>query len=322
MTPDAFAEIVARANLAPSVHNVQPARWRLLPDGVEILCDGDVALTTSDPLGRDAGLSCGAAVEATVLALSTIGQGVDVHITWAGAPQGRTLGPVARLTFAGDVAPLPLATQLENRATFRGPFEEEPAALFGWTPESAILVTDKTRIHQIAIANDAASLRQIRQAGVRTELRDWMRLSARHPRAGRDGMDRDALRMSGIEAIGAGLVLGPLWPLVDRLGLTKGLLAEADATRTAPVIAAFNRPDGEDPVTSGRAYLSMWLAATALGFAGWPMAALTDDPESRAEMTRLVALPQGRRLIQMIRFGKPTSDLPRRARRPISELIV
>ena len=100
------------------------------------------------------------------------------------------------------------------------------------------------------------------------------------------------------------------------------MTAEAAATRTAPVIAGFHRAAEEDPVSSGRQYLRLWLAATSLGMAGWPMAALTDDPEARAEMERLLVLPPGRRLIQVLRFGMPTDAAPPRARRPLSELIV
>lgn len=33
LTPDLLRELVAEARLAPSVHNIQPTRWRLLGDG-------------------------------------------------------------------------------------------------------------------------------------------------------------------------------------------------------------------------------------------------------------------------------------------------
>jgi nitroreductase len=33
LTPELLRELVAEARLAPSVHNIQPTRWRLCPDG-------------------------------------------------------------------------------------------------------------------------------------------------------------------------------------------------------------------------------------------------------------------------------------------------
>ena len=65
-----FEAIVALANLAPSIHNAQPARWRLVGKTIEIGADRSIILPQADPTGRHIGLSCGAALEATVLALS------------------------------------------------------------------------------------------------------------------------------------------------------------------------------------------------------------------------------------------------------------
>lgn len=66
-------ELVSQANLAPSVHNTQPARWSFAGDKIEILADPSTFLTIGDPSLRDAGLSCGAALEGTVIALKSMG---------------------------------------------------------------------------------------------------------------------------------------------------------------------------------------------------------------------------------------------------------
>jgi nitroreductase len=39
LTPELLDELVAEARLAPSVHNIQPTRWRLLADGRLALVD-------------------------------------------------------------------------------------------------------------------------------------------------------------------------------------------------------------------------------------------------------------------------------------------
>lgn len=314
--------VVARAALAPSVHNVQPARWRRDEAGLILLCDTDAGLATGDPTGRDAGLSCGAALEAMVLALSAEGVGAEVSPTQRGLGPGRGLVEVATLRLSAGAEEQGLHRQLERRFTWRGAFREGTPELFGWDRSDARLVLDRKGRAFLAEANDAASRAVLQDRAFRRELLHWMRLSDRHDRAGIDGMDRAALQLSRAEALAAPLVFGPLWPLLNATGLTRKVTSEAAPTLSAPVIALFHRPVEEDAVTSGRAYLRMCLEAASLGFAGWPMAAIGDHrPTAEAVSARFGIGPE-RRLVQAIRFGKPTGEAPARARRPLSELLL
>lgn len=323
MTPDAFAALVARAALAPSVHNTQPARFRL--DGGRILIGADPAvfLAAGDPDRRDAGLSCGAAVEALVLALSEGGVGAAVEDRWAA--DDRTTLPGYRLaavvTPGGAVAPDPLAAMLEWRFTHRGTFSAGGPPL-GWQPADAILIGDPAGKARIAALNDAVSLKILRRREDRAELLRWMRLTPRHPGWGRDGMNREALRMTPFEGWAAGLALGPLWGVLDLMGITRGITAEAAKTTTATVITAFHRPAGESPVGTGRAYLRLTLDAAAQGLAMWPMAALTDDTETRVQLEAELRVPEGHRLVQILRLGRADRPAPPRARRAVRELLV
>lgn len=323
MTPDAFAALVARAALAPSVHNTQPARFRL--DGGRILIGADPAvfLAAGDPERRDAGLSCGAAAEALVLALSETGMGAVVEDRWEA--DDRTTLPrhrlAAEVTPGGAVAPDPLAVMLDRRFTHRGTFAPGgPGA--DWRPADAILIGDVAGKARIAALNDVVSLKILRRGEDRAELLRWMRLTQRHPGWGRDGMNREALRMTPFEAWAAGMALGPLWGVLDRMGITRGITAEAAKTETAAVIAAFHRPAGESPVGVGRAYLRLTLDAAAQGMAMWPMAALTDDAETRARLEAELHVPAGHRLVQILRLGRADRPAPPRARCPVRELMV
>lgn len=161
----------------------------------------------------------------------------------------------------------------------------------------------------------------MRNTASRRELMHWMRLSARHPRHAFDGLGRTALCLSPAEALGARLALGPLWTLLDRLGLTSALTAEASATGSAAAIAALHRPAEESPLASGRAYLRLCLEAAQLGLAGWPLAALGDTPATNAAICARYGLGADRRLVQVIRFGRPTGPMPPRARRPLKEIL-
>src|SRR5262245_17627956 len=100
MTPSELAALVAEANLAPSVHNTQPTRWRIATGGgVLVLEETSRRLPVGDSAGRDAGVSHGAAIEGFALACAARGRAVGVEPLTGPADDG--LRPVARLTFAG-----------------------------------------------------------------------------------------------------------------------------------------------------------------------------------------------------------------------------
>ena len=68
---DLARELVSEAALAPSVHNVQPARWTTAPGDVLVLLRAvDRALPAADPSGHDVRISLGAALEGASLAAS------------------------------------------------------------------------------------------------------------------------------------------------------------------------------------------------------------------------------------------------------------
>ena len=207
---DIFECCVARAALAPTVHNTQPARW--VHDGgvLSLFCDTDVGLTVGDPTGRDAALSCGTVLEAMMLALSAEGYGAKVYLTGADTAPQQGLVAVAHLTLeAGHEDGL--HHQLEERFTWRGAFGADPAELFGWTRADARLVMDVPSRTWLAERNDRASFEIMQDAGFRRELVQWMRLSDRHPRKSLDGMDRASMQMSAFEAFAAPLALVKFW---------------------------------------------------------------------------------------------------------------
>lgn len=319
-----FAALVARASLAPSVHNVQPARWRRDGQGAWLAADLSVSLAQGDPQGLDLGLSCGAVAEAMVLALAEAGQTAVVCDLWAVDDRKTLAGhrTAARIDWVPGGDPDPLSRHLAARFTHRGAFAPGPVAQFGGGRQDAVLVTDAPGKAWLAGLHDQAGL-QIMQAGpFRQELLGWMRLSRAHRRYRYDGLGREAMRLSALGGLAARLALGPLWPLLNRVGLTPALTAETDATRSAQAIGCFHRPAGESPVTTGRAYLRLWLEATAVGLAGWPMAAVADDPATNAEICARYAIGADRRLVQVIRFGVASSAPPPRARKPLSEVII
>ena len=66
--------VIELACRAPSVHNSQPWRWRLVDDAtIELYADRRRQLSVSDPSGRNLTLSCGAALHQSSVAARVLG---------------------------------------------------------------------------------------------------------------------------------------------------------------------------------------------------------------------------------------------------------
>lgn len=317
--------LVEKARLAPSAHNVQPARVLLSEGALHISAEPGRRLPVSDPHGQDMLLSNGAFIEGLALALSEEGLRIGELETF---PDARAGTPFARLTAAGGGEVDPLARFVAARATWRGPFRSlDQTAREGLlaplqTHPDLTLVADRDAIDRIAGLADEASLHFMRDPKHRRELLDWMRLSKRHPGYHRDGLNAQAMNFNPVAAIGAGLVIGPLFGALDAVGLSGALTGEAAVTRSAAAIALFHRPAGEEPLASGRAFYRAWLAMEQAGLAGRPLSVLTDWEPANAAMRSLVPIPSGRQLTKVFRIGVPA--VARRiehARLPVSELL-
>lgn len=328
MPTEWIAALIADASLAPSVHNVQPARWRVLSDDTLLLVeDQSRRLRVGDPTGNDAGISLGAAVEGMRLAASQRG----LTLTVDDAAPLPTLTPpfhaIARYRLASDGIDDPLAQWVPHRRSWRGAFvaptdqdRYDAQALVG---ADRTLVIDTAELKFLAPVFDRASYRFTREDAFRAELRSWMRLKRTDPNWARDGLNADAMALSRIEAMGAGLVLGPLFSPLATVGLASSLLAEGGKVASAAAVVLYHRPIGEPPMQSGAAFYRLWLEITAAGFSAAVLAALADDTATAATLQARYRLPETHRIVSAFRIGRAAGEQAEpRARLPLAELLV
>lgn len=315
--------LAATANLAPSVHNTQPTRWSLADDGALWLkADLTRQLPVGDAAGRDIRVSIGAALEGTMLALmqQALGAGA-LHL----APDSLS----ARLELHDAGGADPLTAEMPRRTTWRRGFAPAPVAatqaLGTWAPTQSdiALIDAPTEIGVISTLNERTSLAFYRNAPYRRELLSWMRLSPSDPGFGVDGLSAPAMGMSGLEAFGAGIVLGDTgFTVLDAIGLVAPLISEQSRTASATAVLLFHRPIDENPIDSGRALYRRQLELSALGFQTWPMSVLADDPQTAAELKTRHHIADDRRLITAWRVGMlPAGATLRRERLPAHALI-
>lgn len=318
-------DLVAKAQASPSVHNVQPARWRIEADSILLIEDRSRRLDVGDPGGNDAAISLGAAAEGLCLAASQAGlslteESSDLPALPAPFQAIRRFRAVAGGTLD------PLAEHLETRSSWRGDFlppdANDQSALAGLAAPDATVVSDAGQLRTLARLYDQASYGFMRRGPFRRELRRWMRLSPHHPDWSRDGLNAEAMALSKVEAFGAGFVMGVAFPLLDFLRLAPALLAEGQKVAGAAGLVLFHRPIGEDPFVSGRRFHRLWLEIEALGMGAAVLAALADDKAIAARLAADVSLPDGHRLVSAFRVGRRNGTPPPRARLPLDEVLV
>jgi len=321
--------LVDEARRAPSVHNIQPARWALAGDHAFALhADPARRLPIADPTGHDVRLSLGAACEGMAIALARRGYTLAPPAVSGAALAGQ---PVARLDFERfGVPPDPLGEAVPRRAAYRGTFAKtDPAALdrleAGVAPTGTIVVRERDRIRDLANLADRAGAEFLLDPRYWAETWGWLRLSRSHAGWDRDGLNAETLALSGIERMLGGVLMAPpRFEMMRRMGLAGSLISERSKIESAGVLLLFTAPLGEDPFQTGRAFYRTWLEVTAGGLALCPISVLADSKATNAEIRGAFAIPAERRLVNVFRVGAPPKYFPARLtpRLPAGELIL
>jgi len=325
MNPDDIVALVRQASFSPSVHNVQPVRWRIEEDGVTLFLDHSRDLPAGDPNGNDAAMSVGAAIEGFVLAAGSSGLAARVE-----EPDKETIGrldAMVRVRLTTGAAADPLASHLVTRRSHRGTFLEPTPTdrdrVRNLGADDAAAITDPEVLVEAGRRLEEASWSFMKDHAFRSELLSWMRLTRDHPDWDRDGLNADAMAMGRLEAVGARLVLGPLFGPLRTVGLARPLVSDGDMLARDVGIILFHRPIAEDRMESGRHLHRLWLRIEAAGFGAQVLASLIDDEDTAGWVADVIDLPEGRRLLSAFRVGRrPPGDIPAPARLPVEELLI
>ncbi len=324
MTNEERLALIAAANRAPSVHNIQPARFRFDDDRtITLLEDAQRRLFVGDPEGKDNLKSIGAATEGLALALSEQGLGAEIECL------GST-GEIARVRVSTGASADGLARFSESRASYRGAFaapeDRDHAALARIAeacPDLCIIEAPEAKM-QVAELFDDVSMDVLRDRPYRAELLSWMRLAASDPNYRRDGLSAEHMALSPFEAFGAGIVLGAAFPVLDGVRLARPLVAEGPKARGAAGLALFHRPASEPEFETGRRFYRVWLEIEREGLALCPMSVLADVPRSAQALLQNFKLGADRKLVTVFRIGRRphNASRPPRSRLPPAELLV
>ena len=271
-----WAQVVAAATRAPSIHNTQPWRFVATPDRLDVYLDTERALPVLDPTGRQQIISCGSAIEFAVVALTAAGYDVDADLLTDDAdPEHLATVRVAGTREATD-ADRALAAAIDHRHTVRAAFQpravpadlvdrlQRDAAAFGtWFKP---ITSSEEEVATVFLIARAEEMEQSDPAYL-TELESWVRTDP----AAVDGVPVDAVPSGDPHARPSNWLIRDF--VVGGREQSQPFLAAGDPDAPPPDV---ERPtvvlmgtDGDDRyawLLAGRALGRVLLDATA---AGW-----------------------------------------------------
>lgn len=300
---------------APSYHNSQPWRWILAADGVHLLVDTD-RLVATDTSGRQAVISCGAALDHFRVAAAAAG--LDAHVQRYPDPDDHH--HLAAVTFSA----LPAVTAGHRRradAILRRRTDRLPMTAPADWESFALLLRDALGP---AIGLDVIAPADRPTVADASQLTDALRLydSTYHheidwwtsPFEVNDGIPHSSL-VSAAEA--DRVDVGRSFPVTRNRERRRQIVED---TAQLVVISALD-DTRDDLLRCGEALSALLLEATMAGLASCTLSHLTEVPVSRDIVGTLVGRPFPQMVVRVGRIPELDEVPPPTPRRPLSDVL-
>ncbi len=325
-----WAQVVAAATRAPSIHNTQPWRFTASPDRLDVFLDRDRALPVLDPTSRQQVISCGIAIEFAVVALAARGRSARVTL----APAGDESDHLATLE-VGDEHPVTdedtaLAAAIDRRHTVRAPFLSKAvpddlvdrmqagAAPFGtWVKP---ISRSEEEVATVFLIAQAEEIEQGDPAYL-AELESWMRTE---PGAA-DGVPQEAVPGEDPHARPSNWLIRDFMVghrehhVFQPAGDPDALPPEVE--RPTVVLMGTDEDDLDDWLKAGRALGRVLLLATVDGVAASPLTQALDWPATRTRMQQRLSLVGHPQFLLRMGYPPETAAGPVSGRRPVEEVL-
>lgn len=310
---EAIEEAVHLACRAPSYHNSQPWRWVIAADGLQLFVDPD-RLVATDTEGRQAVISCGAALDHFLVAAAAAG--LQTHVQRCPNPENRN--HLATVTFTPAAAVTSeqyrRAEAILRRRTDRLPLAAPPNGTAFDLPANdpnvvAVDVVDPADRAAVAEASQLTDALRLFDSAYHNEIAWWT-----SPFDVTDGIPHSSL-VSAAEA--DRVDVGRNFPVTDRPERRQHI------TEDEAQLVVISTPGGTraDMLRSGETLSTLLLDATLAGLSTCTLSHITEVPASRDIIGALVKRPHPQ---VVVRIGMaPESDevAPPTPRRPLSDVL-
>lgn len=307
-----FAWYAAVARWAPSKHNSQPWRFAIRAPWLEVWLDEDRLLPATDPLRREAIISCGAAIHLVQVAALALGRDTTAVLL----PHG-DVGILARISETGEHSTTQqdraMLAAVATRRTDRGPLNAavlSPSLPFllqraAYAEHAALrLISSPGDRRTLASLVDRADRLSSRRGSAADELKAWLRPPG-DPRS--DGVSTSSTRgpvaSQGAEFVQRDFSAPGSLPAHDRNG--------PDDPIVAILCTSGDRP--QDWLTTGRALAAVLLQASMEGASASYLNQPVEDLAIRHQLHDHLALPGPAQLVLRLGAGGLVARPPRRA---------
>lgn len=316
LSPAEVLTVVEAAARAPSVHNSQPWRFRVLPNRIELHADLTRRLPGTDSDDKELRLACGAALANLRIALEALGIRPLVSLL---PGKGDALAVVR---YGGHMTPSPelsaLRHAIDGRRTNRKPFRDVPVpATYCGALQKAAQV-DRAWLHVVSDPMQGARLRslvtrahhaQLDNPSFRAELDRWT--------GHNDG------RADGVPTASAGPAPEPQdeWVLRDYAGGhgRQRITGKDYEGRPLLLIVCSYYDSKLAELQAGQALQRVLLTATTLGLSASFLSQPIEVPAFREDLRRLLGTGVFPQAILRVGFG---SAVPATPRRPVADLLM
>lgn len=300
---------------APSYHNSQPWRWVISPEGVQLFVDTD-RLVATDASGRQAVISCGAALDHFRVAAAAAG--LDAHVERYPNPNDHH--HLATITF-GKLATVTDGHRRRADAILRRRTDRLPmAAPTDWEsferllresagPDVAMEVIAPADRPAVADASQLTDALRLYDSAYHHEI-DWWT----SPFEVNDGIPHSSL-VSAAEA--DRVDVGRSFPVTHHRERRQNV---AEDTAQLVVISALDDTRA-DLLRCGEALSALLLDATMTGFASCTLSHLTEVPVSRDILSALVGRPYPQVVVRIGRIPELDEVPPPTPRRPLQDVL-
>ena len=310
LPPEQTEELVRLAAAAPSLHNRQPWRFRLLPHAIELHSDPLRRLPTTDPSDRELRLGCGAALLNLRLAVAHAGLRPVVTLLPRLAAPTAVAELRATTTATQSPADTALFKAIPARRSNRKPFRDIPVptshrhALVSAVREEQgwLHVVERSERGRLEGLVHRAHRAQMADPRFRREMQQWT------------GRPLDAAEGVPVTAAGPQREPQDQWVLRD--------FSAGQATPRVPGKEFENEPllvvlcsyhsDRVADLQAGQALQRMLLTATSLGLAASLVSQVVEVDETLRELRGLLGGTLWPQALVRIGYGSPTPPTPRR----------
>jgi len=314
---------VAAAVMAPSSHNTQPWRFRIVDDRLDVLADSRRHLPVIDRERRQLVMSCGCALFNARVAVRAMGYRDEVSVMLVDADQPTHLATL-RLgeRIVSDDADLALMHAIALRRTNRKRYLDRPVstetadALITTARLNGAWMVRLTPAQKAAIAElvDEADRLQFGDPAFRHELASWLTPFASRRRDGIPFVEKEY--GSGMPFSLVRAFRSP--DLGERVGD-----AEQASVLGSPFVAVMGI-DSDDPadwLRCGEALEAVLLHATHLGLSAAFLNQCLEVPDLRGRVVSAIDRPGYPQMV--LRFGYPAEPVDHPApRREIDDVLV